>query len=227
MKRQYLGDSKDSFKWDYHDFLVSRLGYPVLNVVLMLTPDDDTEHGNTDPESFPARPKIIRFCKRLKRTKDINLIKKLPDETGSQYKVILHKDSYITIQNRRRYFSGFSREQNQLLLIDPDTGFEPPKKSTEKHVLYSDIADILNQISQQSIISVFQHYRRRPFINDFSHIRERLNNEAYCNNVTAIYSEKVSLMFVLMSKSEDIIEKVRHINKKYLDNVRQRVISVI
>ena len=26
MKRQYLGDSKDSFKWDYHPFLVDALG---------------------------------------------------------------------------------------------------------------------------------------------------------------------------------------------------------
>lgn len=26
MKRQHLGDSKDRFKWDYHDFLLEVLG---------------------------------------------------------------------------------------------------------------------------------------------------------------------------------------------------------
>jgi len=42
MKKQYLGDSKDSFKWDYHDFLAGELNYPVLNIMLMMTPDDES-----------------------------------------------------------------------------------------------------------------------------------------------------------------------------------------
>jgi hypothetical protein len=27
MKLQYLGDSKDSFKWDYHDWLASEMKF--------------------------------------------------------------------------------------------------------------------------------------------------------------------------------------------------------
>ena len=37
MKRQYLGDSKDSFKWDYHHFLVEALGYTDLKIAWMMT----------------------------------------------------------------------------------------------------------------------------------------------------------------------------------------------
>ena len=49
MKLQYLGDSKDSFKWDYHDFLVAELGYPLLNIALMMTPDDAGNDGQSHP----------------------------------------------------------------------------------------------------------------------------------------------------------------------------------
>jgi hypothetical protein len=33
MKRQYLGNSRDHFKWDYHDQLVRALGADELQVV--------------------------------------------------------------------------------------------------------------------------------------------------------------------------------------------------
>jgi hypothetical protein len=38
MKRQYLGDSKDSFKWDYLHFFVEKLGYSQLKIAWMMTP---------------------------------------------------------------------------------------------------------------------------------------------------------------------------------------------
>ena len=43
MKLQYLGDSKDSFKWDYHHFLMEALGYSQLTIAWMLTPDDGAQ----------------------------------------------------------------------------------------------------------------------------------------------------------------------------------------
>ncbi len=38
MKRRYLGDAKDAFKWDYHDHLMRALGYAELEVVLTQLP---------------------------------------------------------------------------------------------------------------------------------------------------------------------------------------------
>lgn len=78
MKLQYLGDSKDSFKWDYHDFLVSKLEYPLLNIALMMTPDDGGNDGKTEPSSFPAKGEIIEFCHSLKENQSIDLIKNIP-----------------------------------------------------------------------------------------------------------------------------------------------------
>ncbi len=85
MKKQYLGDSKDSFKWDYHDYLTTSLGYPTLNIMLLLTPDDESNDGETHPELFPARSEVIRFCYDLKEHRAIQYIKNLPKATSSNY----------------------------------------------------------------------------------------------------------------------------------------------
>ncbi len=70
MKLQYLGDSKDSFKWDYHDFLVSELEYPLLNIALMMTPDNNGNDGKTKSSLFPAKEEIEEFCQYLKKRID-------------------------------------------------------------------------------------------------------------------------------------------------------------
>jgi hypothetical protein len=210
MKSQYLGDSKDSFKWDYHDFLVNELTHPILNVVLMMTPDDQSNEGKSHPTLFPARKEVIEFCEMLKAERDINTIKKLPVKTNSSYKLNLHNYSLnFTNKNRSKYFTGFSQEHNQTILIDPDNGFEPEKTFNEKHIQYSDIVNILEQVSENSVISVFQHHRRKSFVDDFSRIKERLVS----GYTTAIYW--YALMFVAISKSKTAIVGVGNANIKY------------
>jgi len=220
MKKQYLGDSKDSFKWDYHDFLVRELNSHVLNVVLMLTPDDKGNEGETPPTLFPAREEIIKFCYDLRNDRDVSLITSLPRRTDAQYRVNLHNsDTYITNQNRKTYFSGLLPDEDQLLLIDPDIGFEPEKSFRKQHILYTDIVNILEQISARSVVSAFQHFRYKPFVKDFARIKERLG----AGHATAIYWH--SLMFVGISKSETAIMRVAEANKKYSEDKPVKIIA--
>jgi hypothetical protein len=210
MKRQYLGDSKDSFKWDYHDYLTSALGYPMLNIVLMLTQDDGSTEGKTHPELFPARETVLVFCRNLKEKRNIQLIKELPFGTGSKYFVALHKEeTYLTSKNRREYFSGLSGETRQVVFLDPDNGFEPKKSHNEKHVLYADVDSLLQQLSEEAVVSVFQHFRRISFEKDFARIKERIS----CGYTTALYWH--SLMFVAICKSKEILEKIIRVNYQY------------
>lgn len=219
MKKQYLGDSKDSFKWDYHDFLVGELNYPVLNIMLMMTPDDESNYGKTHPTLFPARKEILDFCDDLRNERKVNLINSLPGRTNSNYTVNLHNnDSHITNKNRKTYFSRLSDIEEQLLFLDPDNGFEP-EKSSEKHVLYSDLSYILEQISERSVVSVFQIFRYEAFTKTFARIKERLNN----SHSTAIYWR--SLMFVAISKSEGTIKRVSDANKEYSKDNPVKVIA--
>lgn len=214
MKLQYLGDSKDSFKWHYHDYLTNRIGYPVLNILLMMTPDDHSNDGKTLPDLFPADREILSFCTKLRTHRDLSLIPDLPTETGSNYRVILHKpDCLLTKQNRKAYFTGLTNNEDQVVLLDPDNGFEPGKKFNEKHVTYSEITTILDQLSSRSVVSVFQHFRRVKFIDDYARIRERLSSLDTSIYTTALYWHQ--LMFVLVSRSEKAINKVRRINEDY------------
>ena len=208
MKLQYLGDSKDSFKWDYHDFLTATMGYPLLNIALMMTPDDGGNDGKSHPTLFPARSQVIDFCHLLRASRSIEAIKTLPVKTGSSYKINLH-NSGTHFFDRRIYFSNLNGLENQVLFLDPDNGFEPEKSRNEKHVAYRDITHILEQVPEESIVSVFQHHRRKCFPDDFARIKERLE----FGFSTAIYWQ--SLMFVQITKSEIALEKVFEINKLY------------
>ena len=210
MKRQYLGDSKDSFKWDYHDFLVSELGYPIFKIALMMTPDDGGNDGNMHPTLFPSRKEIIEFCHNLRETRSVEDIKNLPLQTNSSYKIKFHNDdNYINHKNRSIYFSNIENSEDQLFFVDPDNGFEPEKSFNEKHIRYSDVSTVLDQLSSGSVVSIFQHFRRISFPDDFSRIKERIE----VGYSTAIYWH--SLMFVAISKSEKIINRVISANKKY------------
>jgi hypothetical protein len=213
MKIQYLGDSKDSFKWDYHDYLTHSLGFELLNILLMLTPDDETNEGNTKPDLFPARNEIIGFCKKLRAQRDISIIESLPSETGASYKVNLHKPETDIKKNRKEYYLELTNNIVQFVFLDPDNGFEPEKRYNEKHVRYSELSEILGQLSENSVISVFQHFRRIKFTDDFTRIKEKILSVMPSAHVTAIYWHQ--LMFVLIGKSENIIQKVRHLNREY------------
>jgi hypothetical protein len=224
MKLQYLGDSKDSFKWDYHDYLTSNLGYPFLNILLMMTPDDQSNDGKTPPSDFHAKVEIIDFCEVLRKHRNLDLIPELPNRTGSKYIVKLHKPNiYITNRNRTSYFSGVTAEYNQVVFLDPDNGFQPEKRFNKKHVLYSDLDSLLQQISSRSVISVFQHSRRYiSFTKVFECIRCHLS-EFSIYNVTAIYWH--SLMFVCLSKSKETIEKILRINENYAKTYPVKIID--
>lgn len=213
MKRQYLGDSKDSFTWDYHDFLTAGLGYPLFNIVLMLTSDDGTGQGRSRPELFPARPEVIAFCRQLRSGRNFQYLRRLPVKTNADYRVRLHKGRTVFAHaDRQRYFSGFSADRNQVILLDPDNGFRPDGSAHNKHILYSDIDYVLEQISDSSVLTVFQHFRYIPFDDDFRRIRSRLPAE----HATAIYWR--SIMFVAVSRSGDAVERVRAVNRRYAEN---------
>ncbi len=242
MKLQFLGDSRDSFKWDYHDYLPRSLDYPLLNIAFMMTPDDNKKMGETKPELFSASKEIIKFCKYLRKEKDRRelrekfkqgyfeevsieleeLISQLSKRTESKYSVDLHKGAHLftnNINNRNVYFSNIRKDDRQVLFLDPDNGFEPKCNHSNKHILYSDIINILEQVSEEIVLSVFQYFRRIPFSDDFNDIERRIKKQSkYKIHATAIYTH--SVMFVVASKSKDIIDKVRAINEKYPRSVR-------
>lgn len=219
MKRQYLGDSKDSFKWDYHDYLLQALAYDHLKIAWMMTPDDGGTHGASAPELFPARPEILRLCNRLRSTRDPALVLELPAATRAKYRISFH-DTYENKNDahHQSWFSGMLFGPGQVMFLDPDNGFEPERHGTDKHVRYADLDGLIKLAPSDTVFSVFQHHRRKKFPDDFARIRERLLS----GYATAIYWH--SLMFVNVASSRKTIRQVARINREY---ARHRPVKII
>lgn len=105
MKRQYLGDSKDSFKWDYLHILVEALGYRRLKIAWVMSADDGGSEGRTAPEVFPARREILRLCHQLRAKRDPGLLFGLPATTGANYTVSVHDGGEADHANEAGSFS--------------------------------------------------------------------------------------------------------------------------
>lgn len=218
MKIQYLGDSKDSFEWDYHHFLIEKLGYKQFKIDWMMTPDDHGPHGKTLPEKFPANKEIVNFCNFLRMKRNPELLTHLPARMGADYVVKFH-DRNIGLRcgdgsttSRvidTECFSGIEADPDQVFFFDPDVGFEPERSCTEKHLRYSDIDKLIGIISPGSVVSVFQTYRRIKFSDDFARIRQRLGSV----HSTAIHWD--SVMFVCISSSKKTIDRVQFFNLAY------------
>lgn len=220
MKRQYLGDSKDAFKWDYHDFMIRTLGFHHFQIVWMMTPDDKGSQGQTMPERFPAPPEILRFCNNLRKSKNPDELIGLPVATCASYIVSLYKsEDFFGNKTRDSYFGDIIREPDRLVFLDPDNGFEPDGGCSEKHVTYAEVERLLNTISPGSIISVFQHHRRKRFDNDFAQIRACLRS----GYATAIYWH--SLMFITVASSTKMIGRVLEVNREYARGKPVKVIA--
>ena len=156
MKLQYLGDSKDCFKWDYLNFLMSKLGYPILNVVPMMTPEDGSADGRTRARDFKGAEEIFSLCCDLEKIKSsrqkkiarhdtksirdfVNLVKDLPGRMALPYRVEFHKvEEIFTANNRKSHFRGFDKNRNQVVFADPDNGFEP-KNCSKAHIKYAEL----------------------------------------------------------------------------------------
>ena len=227
MKDQYLGDSKDSFKWDYHDYLTRELGYSTLKLALMRTKDDGTCHGNSPPEDYPAREEVLALCGELQQKceqekRDLSLLCHLPLKTGAAYSVHLHNgDRYFAVASRWGYFEGFCGGRSQVVFVDPDIGFEPPKSSyDERHVQFCEINRIVEQVSKESVVSIFQFSRRGQKKEEFKKRHESIR-ERLCGFTTAIYWD-VKVMFVLLSQSQELIRRIYNINHCYRRMVLSR-----
>lgn len=223
MKLQYLGDSKDAFKWDYLDFLARKMAMD-LHVIPMLTPDDSSGQGSTPHSEFPASGDVGMFCDWLRERKALENIRKLPQYTGGGYEVGLHKPT-VKFRNseREEYFRDieFSSHQERIVFLDPDVGFQPAM-ANEKHVKYSDMQIIWPQLHDESIVVVFQHGRRdgASFCQRYEEIRGGLNRFGNFHTTALFWSNK--LMFVAIGESYKQIKRVHNTNIKYEREKYQR-----
>ena len=214
MKIQYLGDSKDSFTWDYLDFLTRGLKYAELGIVWMMTPGDGGKQGSTAPERFPARPEILALCHRLRAKRDPAMIHSLPKVTGANYTVTCSDHEPAFDSSRRHAYFKINHDAERLVMfVDPDNGFEPAGSCSDKHIRYTETSTLLQRLPAGSVLTVLQHFRRIRFDKDFSAICERLDALDAGIYASALYWH--SIMMVSLTLSASTSAQVEVVNDEY------------
>lgn len=224
MRRQYLGDEKDAFKWDYHNFLARKTGVGALRLLLMMTEDDEERpwDGSSDSRNFKgADGRIYSLCDALKFSKTeewmfLDVLCGLPGEDGG-YRVRIHRDAerdFCAGGDGARYFGAFAAgDGDELVLIDPNTGFEKVAGATINHVRYENVINIASRVSKNSLVSVCQGFAYRPFGEHYAALQKKIPLYS-----TALYwngAGRGGLMFVVIGQSQERIAEVAKWNALY------------
>ncbi len=216
MRLQYIGDAKDYFKWSRLHDLAKSLLYRDLTIALMMRPDDKSRQGGSI-DKYSDR--ISDFCTELRELKGseasedekhkrfAKLLQGLPERLGASYKISLHKGcEFFYAENGREYFSGFDKKQ-QIVFVDPDIGFEPKNRKNE-HVAYSEIKYIFEQVTEDSIIAVFQDGTMKENLSDFyeKKIKPRLISYGMSFSIARSWNNKAMMIYI--AKSEEVLNKI-------------------
>ena len=133
----------------------------------MLTKYDPNFKGNPGCRNTD----LIACFRRLRRTEEVDhyydelksYIKELKtDINKKKVRRRIEKSEIFSKQKRDEYFRSIYENfpTAALVFIDPDTGIKE-KEFTEKHLSFSELKKFYDQLDNESILMVYQHYQRR------------------------------------------------------------------
>lgn len=218
LKNQYFGDVKDLFKYDLVEELIR--GVPELKqfaFIPMLTAPDTRNDGNKVDYKRRAGSMNRELCEYLQTrvergVRDIVEIKKYYRTKGIPIE-IYGESEYFNHRNRYFYFKGIPNGllKNSVILLDPDNGLEI-KKSNERHVLRSEVADLYGRMSNTSVLVVFQHFRREKHELTLTKVGRELG-EACGVRPLWIYDKEI--IFYLLARQHALKRQVEQVLDKY------------
>jgi hypothetical protein len=204
VKLQYLGDSRDAFKWDLLHWLCSRSApsFSKLAFVPLLTPDDpNPSDGKTPHHWFSCRSDIRGFVEslgRLPRTLDrVVELGKLDDARPFDVVVTPANLHFPAGYRRREYWSaaGLEALENTIVFLDPDNGFETRTQRGEKWVEHGEVSRLLDGLANSSAIVVYQHRPRRTWKALFEDLRAAIEYSPFISAVV-----EANLAFFILAR---------------------------
>lgn len=209
MKNQYFGDIKDLFKYDIVEWMIRKL--PSLDrftFITMLTPNDSRGDGNRLNYNERAGSLNEKLVDRLKGCIDagkrnVSEIRPYYAEQGIGI-YIYGENDYFTNTGRAEYFAGIGSEllEHSLIFVDPDNGLQVTR-SNKRHLLYSEAADLFNRMSKDSVLVLFQHFKREEHALTVSNVAYKI--AATCNvQPMCIWDSEIALFF--LAKAGDVRE---------------------
>jgi hypothetical protein len=223
MKLQYLGDSRDAFKWDLLHYISTRSlpRFDELAFVPMLTPDVlGLNEGNTPHDWFECQDFIRPFLISLKNEpRSLERISTLGaiEPNAAPFRVSVYGNSkHIGIGNQRaEYWVDFEpkKYENAVVFFDPDNGFETKTQRGAKWIRHSELEYLFTRLPETSVVVVYQHRPQRRAWNDlFPDLTKKLD---YVHTAVAAYEG--NLAFVVMAGNATCGKRIFDVIKGYAE----------
>lgn len=221
MKLQYLGDSRDAFKWDLLHWLCTRAepAFGRLLFIPLLTPDDLVPSDGRTPHAwFSCRPLIRPFVAGLAAApRSLERIAALGGlEGGHPLEVtVAQADAFVEDGARRASYWDWchpERYADTLVFLDPDNGFETRTQHGPKWVRHAEVKWLLERLPESAAVAVYQHRPRRRWARLFKDLRTRLS---YTRHVQAVL--EANLAFVLLSMTPKTAARLQSAATKYCE----------
>lgn len=225
MKNQYFGDKRDFFKFDLVLTLIEHLKPKrSFTYIPMLTPPDDECRMTPTGYSATRNKGLYNFLQECAKFHNRNIInlRFFMRQQGIRYHPY-HDAEYFLEQERETYFCSVDASllDNSVIMVDPDTGIEAKPETMRgkenEYIRCSDLLHLQSQMSDSSILTIFQAYRDKPE-NCFLDKGKRIVASGYVNNLLATYYNPT--MFFILSRRNDVAEEARRVIEQHCPEYR-------
>jgi len=230
MKKQYLGDVGDLFKYD----LIQRILEGISSLqgfifIPMLTKNDpksrDGNKRDFDEAKRKGRPGTNNkdLIKSLRKYNKINPNERDFTEVKKQFKsrdfeIRIYEErgnKYFTNNNRMRdeYFKNIPEGflHKSLVFVDPDIGLQI-KNPTERHLLYGEVKELYDRMDKDSILMIFQYFPREDHK---GYLSRRANELRELTEDMPIYISDNEIIFFLSTKNRKLKSRLQGIINEY------------
>jgi hypothetical protein len=201
MKLQYLGDSRDAFKWDLIHWICTTTSFHKLVFVPLLTPDlKGSNEGQIPHHRFNCKDFIRPFLDSLKenpRSFDrISLLGRIAGQKQFEVAVFAPERVVGSGSTRLNYWKDFdpSPFENSIVFFDPDNGFETKTQRGAKWIRHEELQSLFARLPRTAVALVYQHRPRRTWVDLFDELKRKLT---YVH--AAIAAHEATLAFIALA----------------------------
>jgi hypothetical protein len=207
MKNQHFGGNRDLFKYDLVYVIMKNGLAGKFTLIPMLTAGDaETQAVETDRTFARAGTEnsdLVKYLDGCIKTGKRDVKKIVPFFAKHDITIAIYGSDEEFVQNRReRYFKGINDALliDSLVLVDPDTGLEV-KRSSEKHLLYSELKDLYTRMDKKSILMVFQNFPRQPHLAYLDRMVHEIGDKITGDSPVCIDDDKTIFFFLTKNKA--------------------------
>jgi hypothetical protein len=220
MKLQYLGDSRDAFKWDLLHWICTTSPFSKLVFIPLLTSDiKGSNEGLIPHHRFQCQPFIRSFLDSLKEEpRSLNRIENLGriDPTRTfEVSVFAPEREIAAGLKRQEYWSGFDASllHNSVVFFDPDNGYETRTQKGPKWIGHDELENLFACLPETSVALIYQHRPRRIWSELFADLAKSIT---YVDTAVAVYEP--TLAFVAMANNVTAGRQITLALEKYSRN---------